>query len=147
MSVSVGAILERKGAAVHTIAPDANVAAATELLRRHDIGALVVSKSGEDVAGMLSERDITRSLATDGAGCLDRKVADIMSASVTTCSRDQTADDLMSIMTEGRIRHVPVVEDERLVGLVSIGDVVKSRIEELEVNAEALGSYVTGSAY
>ena len=147
MAVRVGSILERKGSEVYTVRPDAVVRDVVEQLREHNIGALVVTGEDEAVAGIVSERDIVRHLATDGASCLDRNVADIMTTTVITCAREQTADDLRAIMVERRIRHVPVVEDARLIGLVSIGDITKSSIDELEVKAEALEEYITGSAY
>lgn len=147
MSVPVRSILERKGSEVVTVRPDDRVDEAVKLLRRANVGAVVVSESGEDVAGIVSERDIVRRLADGGTSVLERSVADIMSSPVTTCGPDQTADELMSMMTEGRIRHLPVVDDGRMVGLVSIGDVVKSYVDELEVRNEALTDYVSGTRY
>lgn len=147
MAVSIDAILNRKGHDVATIAPEATVAAAADLLRQHRIGALVVSRDGSAVDGIVSERDIVRRLSDVGAGCLELTVGEVMSTEVTTCSGGETADDLMGIMTEGRHRHVPVVKEGELAGIVSIGDVVKSRMDELETEAEALKEYVTGSKY
>ncbi|MBW3663877.1 MAG: CBS domain-containing protein [Actinobacteria bacterium] len=147
MSVPVRSILERKGSEVVTVKPDDRVDEAVKVLRRANVGAVVVSDSGEDVAGIVSERDIVRRLADGGTAILERSVTDIMSSPVTTCGPDQTADELMSMMTEGRIRHLPVVEDGRMVGLVSIGDVVKSYVDELEVRNEALTDYVSGTRY
>lgn len=145
MTVRVGVILDRKGNEVFTVRPETTVAQAAESLREHNVGALVVTTDGDDVVGILSERDIVRQLAEEGGECLRRDVRDVMSTEVTTCQRDQTADDLMAIMTESRIRHVPVIEDGRMIGIVSIGDVVKSRMDELETKAEALEDYVSGS--
>lgn len=147
MTVRVGIILDRKGGDVVTIGPDATIADASQKLREHNIGALVVSNDGRDVAGILSERDIVRRMAEEGAGCLDRSVGEVMTTQVTTCGRDRTADELMALMTNSRIRHVPVVEDDEMVGIISIGDVVKSRMDELETKAQALEEYVTGSGY
>ncbi len=147
MSVPIGCLLDRKGRDVFTVHPDASVLDAARHLRRHNVGALVVSRNGADVAGIISERDIVRRLASDGSSCLDRPVAEVMTTTVTTCSPLQTADDLLSLMTTARIRHVPVVEDARMIGLVSIGDVVRSYMDDLELKAEALTAYVTGSAY
>jgi CBS domain-containing protein len=147
MTVPIAAILQRKGRDVQTIAPDAPVVDAVSRLEQHNIGALVVSTDGETVAGILSERDVVRELARSGTDCLDRRVSDLMTAEVTTCSPAESADDVMATMTAGRIRHIPVLEDGKMVGIVSIGDVVKSRIDDLETQAESLQHYVTGSSY
>lgn len=147
MSVQVRSILTRKGNEVFTVQPDASVNDAVGQLRQQNVGVLVVSSSGRDIAGIVSERDIVRRLATDGPGCLDRRVSEIMTTDVTTCGVDDTADQLMGVMTASRIRHLPVVDDAGLIGLISIGDVVKSYVEELEVEKEALAGYITGSAY
>jgi CBS domain-containing protein len=148
MTIPIAAILDRKGRDVVTIRPDASVTEAARTLSEHGIGALVVSADGRRVEGILSERDIVRRIASDGPRILDHPVREVMTASVTTCAPDATADQLMSTMTEGRMRHLPVVDaDGQLVGLVSIGDVVKSHIDELEVQAESLQEYVTGSGY
>lgn len=147
MTVRVGVILDRKGDEVFTISPDASIAEATGTLKQHNIGALVVSADGRTVRGILSERDIVRRLAAAGADCLHETVGEVMTTQVTTCGRDRTADELMALMTNSRIRHVPVVEDDELAGIISIGDVVKSRMDELETKAQALEEYVTGSGY
>lgn len=143
MRVSV--ILGRKGAAVATIPPDATVAQAAQALADHDIGALVVSGDGQRVEGMLSERDIVRGLARDGHACLEEAVHQMMTDTVAACSPETTVDELMAMMTNKRIRHVPVIVESKLAGIVSIGDVVKSRLDELEVQANTLQQYVTGS--
>lgn len=135
-------ILDRKGRDVATIATTATIKDAVSELATHGIGALVVSDDGETVQGILSERDVVRRLGTDGAAVLERPVSDLMKAAVTTCSSESTTDDLMSMMTEGRFRHVPVVDGGKLSGIVSIGDVVKVRIEELAEEAEQLASYI-----
>ena len=106
------------------------------------IGALVVSADGKQVDGIISERDVIRHLARAGAGILDLRVADIMISEVVTCASDDNIAHLMETMTEHRIRHLPVVEDGALIGLVSIGDVVKHRIRETEQEAEALKAYI-----
>lgn len=147
MSVPICSILDRKGHDVYTVPPEAGIADALRLLREHDIGALVVSASGTDIAGIVSERDIVRHLADEGPGCFDRTVSELMTERVTTCDRADTADHLMSIMTERRIRHVPVLDDGRMIGIVSIRDIVKSHTDELELTTAALTNYVTGSAY
>lgn len=147
MSVSVRIILQRKGADVVTVASDVSIADAAEVLKEHNIGALVVSDDGESVAGIISERDIVRQLVEDGPGTLGLPVAEVMTAEVSTCGPDDQVDDLMGTMTTSRIRHLPVMEDGRLSGIVSIGDVVKSRIDDLEIQAQSLKEYVTGSGY
>ena len=147
MTVRVGIILDRKGGEVVTIGPDATIADAAQRLREHNIGALVVSPDGRGVEGILSERDIVRRMAQEGADSLHLAVGEVMTTEVTTCDRDRTADELMALMTNSRIRHVPVVEDDEMVGIISIGDVVKSRMDELETKAQALEEYVTGSGY
>jgi CBS domain-containing protein len=147
MTVRVGVILARKGSDVATIRPGATLAEAARTLAEHNIGALVVSDDGRTVEGVLSERDIVRLLARAEGDRMTVTVAEVMTTDVTTCGRDTTADELMVTMTGRRIRHVPVVEDGHLAGIVSIGDVVKSRIDELETQAEALQDYVTGSSY
>jgi CBS domain-containing protein len=143
MSVQVAAILNRKGSEVHTIARDATVSEAATLLAEHGIGALVVSSDQRSVEGIISERDIVRHLASEGASSLERRVDEVMTSDVTTTEPGVTADDLMGMMTEARIRHVPVIQDGELAGLVSIGDVVKSRIDVLEIERNALQRYVT----
>jgi len=147
VSVHVRSILARKGGEVFTVSPDATVSDAIRTLREKNVGALVVSPTGTDIVGIVSERDIVRRMATDGAASLTRQVSEIMTPDVTTCRADDSADGLMGVMTAARIRHVPVVDGDELVGLISIGDVVKSYVDELEVEKEALAGYVTGSAY
>jgi CBS domain-containing protein len=141
----VSEVLTVKGDAVVTISPDATVNELVALLKQHNIGAAVVSTGDRAVSGIVSERDVVRGLAA-GSGILDKKVSEIMTASVRTADPHDTVDDLMKLMTEHRIRHVPVVVDGGLHGIVSIGDVVKSRIGELEFEREQLTSYVTGGA-
>jgi CBS domain-containing protein len=145
MPVPVSVILQRKGREVFTISPDASVADAARSLAEHGVGALVVSADGTRLDGIVSERDVVRHLARDGAAVLDQPVSNVMTAQVQTCGPDATVDELMSAMTAQRFRHVPILDGDALIGLVSIGDVVKYRVEELEVEAEALAEYVTGS--
>jgi CBS domain-containing protein len=147
MSVPVSVILANKGHDVATVAPQSTLHDVVQGLREHGIGALVVTDADGAVAGMISERDIVRALAREGAAALERPVAEVMVQPVTTCLPSTTATELETTMTEGRMRHLPVVEDGRLVGIVSIGDVVKSRIDELATQAESLERYVTGTAY
>jgi len=129
---------------VVTVHPDATVHELVALLAQHNIGALVVSHDGSSVDGIVSERDVVRRLGQDES-VLDAQVSSIMSADVATCDGHQSTDDLMALMTARRFRHVPVVEDDRLVGIVSIGDVVKSRMADLEFERDQLDSYVHGS--
>ncbi len=136
-------ILDRKGHEVATITPQTTVRDAVAALARHNVGALVVSPDGGEVLGIMSERDVVRRLATDGAAVLDRPVQDIMKRDVRTCAPATTSDELMATMTEGRFRHLPVVDDG-LVGIVSIGDVVKVRIDELAHEREQLAGYIAG---
>ena len=136
-------ILDRKGREVATITPESPVRAAVEQLGTANIGALVVSDDGATVAGIVSERDVVRRLASDGPGLLDQPVSSIMQADVLTCTGTDPVDDLMHRMTEHRIRHLPVVDDDgNLAGIISIGDVVKSRIDELEADRDQLIGYI-----
>ena len=146
MSLKVSVILERKGPEVVTIHPDAMLLAAADALHKHRIGALVVSADGQTPDGMVSERDLVRELARLGTGAVKRSVGEIMSTTLTTCAPDSTIDELMSLMTDKRIRHVPVMADGQMCGIVSIGDIVKIRLDELEVEKQSLEEYVTGGA-
>jgi CBS domain-containing protein len=137
-------VLHGKGDHVWAVPPEASVADAVGELRRRGVGALVVAAQPATVDGILSERDIVRALAAEGAATLDRPVADLMTTEVLTCGPRATVDELARLMTDRRIRHVPVVADDgRLVGLVSIGDVVKSRIDELRTEAATLQDYLS----
>lgn len=140
--MQISAILKSKGPSVATIGQDATVAAAVAELARHNVGALVVSTDGRAVEGIISERDVTRALDRLGGTILDKPVHMIMSSEVRTVSPDEKVESLAVMMTEYRIRHVPVLEDGALAGIVSIGDVVKSRIEELEEDRDALFKYI-----
>jgi CBS domain-containing protein len=135
------AIHAKADQAVVTISPEATVRELIALLAEHNVGALVVSDDGEQVTGIVSERDVVRRLHAD-MGVLDTAVRDIMTADVRTCVGEDSLTDLMQVMTEHRIRHVPVVADGRLTGIISIGDVVKNRIGELEFERDQLDSYV-----
>jgi CBS domain-containing protein len=135
-------ILERKGRVVTTVTPEATVRAALEALRDANVGALVVSSDGRTVVGILSERDIVRRLADTGAALLDQAVDGLMQRDVHTCTGSDTADHLMHRMSEHRIRHLPVVDDGVLVGIISIGDVVKTRVDELEREQSQLVDYI-----
>jgi CBS domain-containing protein len=126
---------------VVTVPPSATVAELVALLAEHNVGALVVSPDGAAVAGIVSERDVVRRLA-DMPDVLGATVESIMTSDVHTCALSDPLDDMMSVMTERRIRHVPVVENGALVGIVSIGDVVKHKIDTLEFERDQLDSYV-----
>jgi CBS domain-containing protein len=135
-------VLRGKGAAVVTIKPDATVAELIAGLADHNIGAMVVA-APDGVKGIVSERDVVRQLHAHGASVLSRPVSTIMTPTVSTCTKSDTVDSLTRLMTEDRVRHVPVLEDGKLIGIVSIGDVVKNRMQELESEHEQLQSYIT----
>lgn len=137
-------VLRRKGAEVVTLAPDRTVRDLLALLAEHRVGALVVSSDGARVDGIVSERDVVRRLHVDEAALLDRPVAEIMTTDVHTCSPDDPLEDVMEVMTERRIRHLPVLVDGALAGIVSIGDVVKHRIAEVQHERDQLTAYVQG---
>lgn len=141
--MNVRSILERKGADVATIAGSASLADAAARLRDLGVGALVVSPDGATIVGIVSERDVVRAAATHGASSLGRTVESVMSADVTTCRPTDVVPRLMELMTEHRIRHLPVVDDAgSLCGIISIGDVVKTRLSELEDENRALADYL-----
>ncbi|WP_024285506.1 CBS domain-containing protein [Cellulomonas sp. KRMCY2] len=137
-------VLRRKGGSVVTIAPDRSVHELLGLLAEHRIGALVVSGDGDQVDGIVSERDVVRRLHADGAVILDGPVSAIMTAEVHTCGPQDSLDELMAVMTERRIRHLPVLVDGRLAGIVSIGDVIKNRIAEVQDERDHLTAYIAG---
>lgn len=141
---SIARILASKGHDVATTGRDAALREVVAALRERRVGALVVA-DGDDVVGIVSERDVVRALAEDGPDALDQRVEQVMTSPVTTCTPASTTDELMALMTDGRFRHLPVVDEGRLVGIVSIGDVVKWRLDELRTQAEALSGYVSGS--
>lgn len=143
--MTVRQVLSGKGADVVTIAPDKTLAQAAKLLADKRIGAVVVCSDEKAVAGILSERDIIRALARNGAAALDQKVADSMTRDVVTCSMQADADHLMRLMTDGKFRHVPVVENGTLVGIVSIGDVVNRRLSDIEAEQRALKDYIASA--
>ena len=140
--MTVKAILSRKGGDIVTIEPSSRLAAAVKLLAERRIGAVVVTGSDKQVAGILSERDIVRVLAARGAAVLDEPVEAVMTRKVVTCQEAETIADIMERMTAGKFRHLPVVERGRLVGIISIGDVVKQRVEEIEAESSALREYI-----
>jgi CBS domain-containing protein len=143
--MNVETILHTKGRAVAMIKPDETVGAAVAELISRNIGALVVSEDGESVDGIISERDIVHALAARGTDLLSLKIAEIMTRPVVTCDPADSVEQLMAEMTNRRIRHFPVVRDGRLRGIVSIGDVVKSRLDEVEYEARSLRSFIAGA--
>ena len=144
--MNVEHILARKGREVKTIRPDVSVAEALRRLRAEGIGSLVVSENGTNLAGILSDRDILNAIADHGIDVLGESVRSVMTEKVFTCSREDRVSALMALMTNRRIRHIPVVEkDGRLCGMVSIGDVVKQRLDDIQSEADALREYVTSA--
>jgi len=137
-------VLRRKGDDVVTITPTHTVRELLRMLSEHRVGALVVSAGGGALDGIVSERDVVRKLHADGDTVLDQPVSKIMTQVVHTCVPDDSLEDLMASMTEHRIRHVPVLVDGRLSGIVSIGDIVKHRLEELQSERDQLTAYITG---
>lgn len=143
-AMRISDVLRGKGADVATVSPEVTVAALLEGLAERRIGAMVVQTADQTLVGIVSERDVVRALHTDGAALLDAPVAQIMTAEVTTVAPTDSVEHVMRLMTEQRVRHVPVVDHGRLVGIVSIGDVVKSRIDDLQSTTAHLESYITG---
>src|SRR5438067_10095619 len=136
--MKVDTILEAKGRTVETVTPDTSVAVAIHKLATMGIGALVVSPDGEQLAGVLSEREVVRGLVRHRERLLDLRVGDVMAKGVPVCSPGDTVKDAMELMTRTRHRHLPVVDGQRLCGLLSIGDVVKNRLEEMELETTVL---------
>jgi CBS domain-containing protein len=140
--VQISQILRRKGHEVATVDADESVRDALALLAGHGVGALVVSADGQRIDGIISERDIARGLHEHGAALLAHPVSSVMTAEVHTCPPTASVHDLAQTMTDHRVRHVPVVDGGRLVGIVSIGDVVKARLDELEAERAQLVDYI-----
>ncbi len=140
--MNVAAILKGKGRAVVTVRPDTPLQTLAKKMSTKRIGAVVVVGENGTVAGIMSERDIIRAISERGADCLSEQVASFMTRQVITCTEGDTLDQLMATMTAGRFRHIPVVEDGALVGIVSIGDVVKHHIAEVEMEASAMRTYL-----
>lgn len=138
-------ILKSKGdSGVITVTPDTLVSEAANILAERRIGGVIVSTDGERPEGILSERDIVRALAVRGASCLQETVSEMMTRNPVCCTRQDTSDAVLTRMTDGRFRHMPVVEEGRLVGIVTIGDVVKARLEELSMEKSALEGMIMG---
>jgi CBS domain-containing protein len=140
--MTVKAILSVKGTEVLTIDPTTNLAAAAKLLAERKIGALVVTGPDQRVVGIVSERDIVQELAAHGPAALDLALTEVMTRKVTTCSASDTISSVMERMTAGKFRHLPVLEQGRLAGIVSIGDVVKYRLHQMEQEQSALRDYI-----
>jgi CBS domain-containing protein len=140
--MTVNDILRHKGSHVVTIEPTATLAAAVRMLAQHRIGALLATGADRRIVGIISERDVVRALDEKGAAALSAPVAEVMTRRVVTCDRSETIAEIMERITSGRFRHVPVIEQGRLAGIVSIGDVVKARLSELEYEQNALREYI-----
>jgi CBS domain-containing protein len=143
--MTVAKILKSKGSDdVVTVKPGATVAEAARILSDKRIGSVVVSPDGQVALGILSERDIVREVGKRGPGCLSERVEQMMTSKIVTCAREDRAVDVLGTMTNGRFRHMPVVEGGKLVGLVTIGDVVKYRLTELAMEKDALEGMIMG---
>ncbi len=142
--MKVHAMLSAKGNDVATTLPETVISTVIRKLKLEGVGALVVSEDGDHVVGIISERDVVRGLAEHGAELLDMRVADLMTKNVKTCSPEDDLKHVMTEMTRSRIRHLPVTEDGRMCGIVSIGDVVKTRLDELETETSVLRDYIVG---
>jgi CBS domain-containing protein len=134
----------KAGKSVVSIKPEASISEAAKMLSEHRIGSLVVSSDGVKPVGILSERDIVRELGKHGVKCMEDTVAAMMTTELKTCVRSDTADSVLAMMTEGRFRHMPVVENEALIGLISLGDVVKARLSEVSMEKDALEHMIMG---
>lgn len=143
--MAVAQILRQKGADVVTVSPSDSVQTIVGLLASHRIGAVVVLDGKGSIAGIVSERDIVRAMAADAASVMTRTAKDIMTAKVMTCEPNDSEAELMQLMTENRIRHLPVVSGGRLAGMISIGDVVKLRMESIEREAEEMKTYIASA--
>jgi CBS domain-containing protein len=140
--MNVAAILKGKGRAVATAHPDTSLQSIVEKLSTKNIGAIVIVGANGTVDGIISERDIIHALAAKGGACLEEPVSRYMTRQIVTCSEGDVLDQIMATMTAGRFRHMPVIEDDALVGIVSIGDVVKHHIAEVEMEASAMRTYL-----
>lgn len=140
--MTISTILKSKGSNIVSVRPDETIDSAAKCLQREKIGAVLVMDSGGKLCGVLSERDIVNGLANHGSGLLERTVSELMTRDVITCHPSDRVTRVMGMMTDRRIRHLPVLDGGELVGVVSIGDIVKRRMEEIESEAEALRSYI-----
>lgn len=141
----VSSVLRQKGADVASVGADQTIAETAALLSQKQIGAALVLAPSGDVLGVISERDIVRGIAASGQNCLTLTVRSLMTENVITCSPDDKLDDIMSMMTEHRIRHLPVMDGGRLAGIISIGDVVKNRVAEIEMESKAMREYIASA--
>ncbi|MBO9098437.1 MULTISPECIES: CBS domain-containing protein [unclassified Rhizobium] len=144
MPISVKSILDAKGRAVVTVGPDTTLLEAAAILAEHRIGALVIGSLGGTISGIFTERDVVKAVAKYGRSSLDQPVVEVMSYNIVRCSEDSTVDQVMEMMTQRRFRHVPVEDDGKLSGIISIGDVVKAHIREIELEAEQIKAYIAG---
>ena len=142
--MNISSILANKGNNVITADPDSPLGSISKTLADNRIGAIVVLDGGEKVCGIVSERDIVRQIASGGAGALDQPVSACMTRKVISCDGQSTIDEVMGIMTRHKFRHIPVIEGGKLVGIISIGDVVKHKIEQAEREAAELKQYIAG---
>ena len=140
--MTVATMLSEKGREVVTTSAAASIAEAVDSLAKHKIGALVVVDETKRIAGIVSERDIVRAIAGHGGAVLSQPLATVMTRAVVTCGEGETVNEVMTRMTRGRFRHLPVVENGRLTGIISIGDVVRARIEQVEREAEDMRAYI-----
>ena len=140
--MTIASIIHGKPHRLISVAPDDTLQQATELLTRERIGALLVLKPNGDVAGIISERDIVRAVGVNGADVLSRPVAELMTKNVVCCAPEDTVDQAMAMMTERRFRHLPVRQNGRIVAMISIGDVVKQKVEEAEAESQSLREYI-----
>jgi CBS domain-containing protein len=143
--MQVAQILKTKGSAVTKVTPGTTITETVRTLSRRRIGAVLVEGADGEVAGILSERDIIHGLAEHGARLLEMQVAALMTKNVVSCTPEHTVDEIMREMTNRRIRHLPVLDNGKLIGIVSIGDVVKSRLEELSAESDMLRNYIVGA--
>ncbi len=141
--MNVASVLKAKGRAVATARPETTLKDIAAQLAQKGIGAIVVVDDRDEITGIISERDLVRAVATGNSGVLESPASEAMTRDVVTCSEDRTIDELMEIMTKGRFRHVPVVDGGKLTGIVSIGDVVKNHIAEVEMEVSAMRDYLS----
>ena len=144
MTTFVRDLLDMKGRSVITAQPSQTIGQVANILHEHGIGGVIVSDNGSTILGIFTERDFVHAVGQHGASVLTKPVSDLMTKSVKSCREDSTTDQLMELMTGGRFRHVPVEDNGKLVGIISIGDVVKARIREVESEAEQIKAYIAG---
>ena len=142
MSTTVKMMLDGKGRAVQTVEPDRKLLDVAAVLNEKKIGAVIVAGLEGRIAGIFTERDLVRTIATHGVAALEKPVQTMMTTGVTRCREEQTVEEVMEMMTAGRFRHVPVETDGKLAGIISIGDVVKARMREVELEAEQMKAYI-----